>query len=350
MNEIDESEFKVQPADQGMSRTARQYLQLFGTWTEAKPFEFDSALWREISKDFVYPLHFIDFEGSRPALPFLAGKHPYGQIAFQFSHHIVHKDGAVEHANEYINLTPGYDPSVDFVRELHKALYAKGQENGTVFMWSSYENTMLNGLRDELLDLKAAGKAPLDVDTLIAFVETLTVRKVGKDQPIEGKRAMVDLYKIALQCFYHPDTEGRSSIKVVLPAVLKSSEFLKNKYSQPVYGARTHAGIPSINFPFIDSLGMVWWQENQAGVIDPYSLLPPMFEDLNREELEALEQNEDGSIREGGAATIAYARMQFEEVSQAEREATKKALLRYCELDTLAMVMIFEAWNNWAQA
>ena len=52
----------------------------------------------------------------------------------------------------------------------------------------------------------------------------------------------------------------------------------------------------------------------------------------------------------GGAATIAYARMQFEEVSQAEREATKKALLRYCELDTLAMVMIFEAWNNWAQA
>ena len=350
MNEIDESEFKVQPADQGMSRTARQYLQLFGTWTEVKPFEFDSALWREVSKDFVYPLHFIDFEGSRPALPFLAGKRPYGQIAFQFSHHIVHKDGAVEHANEYIDLTPGYDPSVDFVRELHKALCAKEQENGTVFMWSSYENTMLNGLRDELLDLKAAGKAPIDVDTLIAFVETLTVRKVDKDQQIEGKRAMVDLYKIALQCFYHPDTEGRSSIKVVLPAVLKSSGFLKNKYCQPIYGAHTHSGTPSMNFPFNDSLGMVWWQENQAGVIDPYSLLPPMFEDLNQEELEALEQNEDGSIREGGAATIAYARMQFEEVSQAEREATKKALLRYCELDTLAMVMIFEAWNDWAQA
>lgn len=357
MDEVREAEFEVEEAEQGMSRSARQYLQLFGQWTEDEPFKFDAQLWREIaegkhrdiSTGFTYPLHFIDFEGSRPALPFLAGKRPYGQIAFQFSHHLLHEDGSVEHANEYINLTPGHDPSLEFVCELHKALCAAGTENGTVFMWSTYENTMLNGLRDELLDLKVADKAPADVDEMIAFLDTLIVRKNHEGRKITGERAMVDLYQIALKCFFHPDTEGRASIKVVLPAVLKSSDFLKQKYSQPIYGAKTPGGIASKNFPFDDSAGMVWWQATEDGVIEPYHLLPPMFTDLAQEELEALEQDEGGFIREGGAATTAYARMQFEEISQAEREATKKALLRYCELDTLAMVMIFEAWNHWAR-
>ena len=42
----------------------------------------------------------------------------------------------------------------------------------------------------------------------------------------------------------------------------------------------------------------------------------------------------------------AYARRQFSEIPEPERQATRQALLRYCELDTLAMVMIWEAWND----
>lgn len=38
----------------------------------------------------------------------------------------------------------------------------------------------------------------------------------------------------------------------------------------------------------------------------------------------------------------AYARMQFEDMAEPERQAIRAALLRYCELDTLAMVMVFE--------
>lgn len=34
--------------------------------------------------------------------------------------------------------------------------------------------------------------------------------------------------------------------------------------------------------------------------------------------------------------------MQFSDISNTEREALKKALLRYCELDTLAMVLLYE--------
>ena len=42
----------------------------------------------------------------------------------------------------------------------------------------------------------------------------------------------------------------------------------------------------------------------------------------------------------------AYARMQFEEISEYERQEIKSALLKYCELDTMAMVMLYEGWKN----
>lgn len=43
---------------------------------------------------------------------------------------------------------------------------------------------------------------------------------------------------------------------------------------------------------------------------------------------------------------MAYARMLFEDVSKEERDAVFNALLSYCELETLAMVMIVEAWKR----
>ena len=55
---------------------------------------------------------------------------------------------------------------------------------------------------------------------------------------------------------------------------------------------------------------------------------------------------EDEYLKEGGAATIAYAKLQFTHMSDFEREELRKALLKYCELDTLAMVMIVEAWRD----
>ena len=51
-------------------------------------------------------------------------------------------------------------------------------------------------------------------------------------------------------------------------------------------------------------------------------------------------------MNDGGAAMMAYARMQFGEMTDFERDSYKNALLRYCELDTLAMVMIYEHWKS----
>lgn len=49
----------------------------------------------------------------------------------------------------------------------------------------------------------------------------------------------------------------------------------------------------------------------------------------------------------GAKAMIAYARLQDPRLPELEREDLRKQLLRYCELDTLAMVMVYEAIRGW---
>lgn len=41
----------------------------------------------------------------------------------------------------------------------------------------------------------------------------------------------------------------------------------------------------------------------------------------------------------------AYGRLQYQQLDEAERDRLASALLRYCKLDTLAMVMIWESWK-----
>lgn len=58
---------------------------------------------------------------------------------------------------------------------------------------------------------------------------------------------------------------------------------------------------------------------------------------------------DDVEVAEGGAAAMAYARLQFQDLTPEQRLQIEQALLRYCELDTFAMVMILEAWLEWGR-
>ena len=148
---------------------------------------------------------------------------------------------------------------------------------------------------------------------------------------------MVDLWDLVKRYYYDPATNGSNSIKQVLPAILNSSPFLQQKYAQPIYGAAD--GIPSLNFS-----DWQWIKMEQGRVVDPYKLLPPLFQDIPPDKLLLLSTDE--TLKDGGAAMTAYARMQFEEMSDYERGELHQALLKYCELDTLAMVMIYEGWRE----
>jgi len=266
-----------------------------------------------------YPLHFIDFEGIAPAIPFYKGSYPYKKIPFQFSIHDVGEDGSVEHVGEWIERNSGKFPCFDFVRELKKTL---GGDNGSVFMYHHYERTTLRDVRAMLLD-----SSEPDRDALVEFIDSL----VEDDSP----RAMIDQQKLVIKYYYSVHMGGSNSIKDVLPAVLTESEFLKDYYSKPYSGH-------SIK-------NQKLYQVEEGGeVANPYKLLPPIETDGIPDpiEIEDMGISKNEAISEGGTAMMAWARMQFDDVTKHEREATFRALLRYCELDTLAMVMIHQHWQS----
>jgi hypothetical protein len=49
-------------------------------------------------------------------------------------------------------------------------------------------------------------------------------------------------------------------------------------------------------------------------------------------------------LNNGGAAMMAWVRLLFTQMTDLERDRVSRALLRYCELDTLAIVMLYEYW------
>lgn len=149
---------------------------------------------------------------------------------------------------------------------------------------------------------------------------------------------MIDLCELVKKYYYHPMMNGSNSIKKVLPAILGDAKSLHALYSKPIYGAKE--GIRSLNFK-----DWAWFRQDSKGkVSDPYKLLPPVFSDLDLETMDGLIT--DGAIADGGAAMTAYARMQFTEMTEVEADRVAGALLKYCELDTFAMVLIYQYWKN----
>lgn len=337
LSDVRRDHLKVEPGKLGLSHGQRQWMQVSGEWEGGGPLFLDRERMGLAISTWQYPLHFIDFETAAVALPYFTGQRPYGQLAFQFSHHVMHHDGRIEHRSQFLHRTVGTYPNIEFLRELKSAL----TEQGTVFRWATHENTILRDLRRQVLESDAA---PQDLNELVEFIDSLTYSNESEGGGrVTGARCMVDLKEIAERYFFHPATRGSSSLKKVLPAVFESSDELKSIYSQPIYGV--NAQIRSRNF--VEP--MTWWQPGNP-VLDPYSLLPPIFDDVSPEEIAALEFNLDAELADGIAATIAYMRLQSEIMPTDTRLRIEKALLRYCELDTLAMVMVVQAWQGWLRA
>lgn len=316
----------------GLTNLERQWLQVdLAREKSPKPY-LDVEELSSIFDDFTYPLHFIDFETTRTAIPFHHGRRPYEQVAFQFSHHVVHKNGRIEHKDQYLCFERGKFPNFDFVRALKKALEG---DQGTVFRYADHENTVLREIHAQL---RSEQPAPVDAEDLCKWIDSVTREKISDKNYREGARCMVDLKWLVQKFFYHPATMGSNSIKAVLPAILKESTILQEKYSKAIYG--TPDGIGSLNFK-----NHSWIKLNTDGSVqDPYKNLEPVFTDLEIPEESLYE--EDERVSEGGAAMTAFGRMQFTQMSESERKRIAAALLKYCELDTFAMVLIYEYWRE----
>lgn len=313
---IDESEIGFTPGD-------RRRFQIELNQSEIKPFVFDAIAFSELSSEWKWPLNFIDFETNTSAIPYFSGMRPYQTIAFQFSHHILEKDGTVRHHNEWLSFEPSHFPNINFLRALKSSLEAN---DGTVFRYATHENTVLNHLKADVLRL-----TPPDAQDLINFIENITEEKIEKEK-VSGDRNMVDLLEIVLKCYYSKYAKGSNSIKAILPAILNDCNWLKEKYAnRNTYGSQ--------GIIFSHNFERHTWITPESGW-DPYKTLPPVFSDQEINQIVIAEDFED--LANGGAAMMAYSMLQFTEISDSERQALRSALLRYCELDTMAMVMIIE--------
>ncbi len=306
LNNIDLDALKLNP---------RQKLQIQQTVSNPEEKGFIDEKLSERLKQFNYPLHFIDFETTRVALPYNKGRRPYELIVFQFSIHTLNKDGYLTHSGEWINEEAGVFPNYEFVRKLKGIL---SHDSGTIFRYSHYENMVLNTIHDQLTDDQ---EIIPDASELMEWIRTITEWKEGKVEKF-GERNMIDMLILVKDHYYHPLMKGSNSIKDVLCAVINSSDFLKQKYSQPYIGT---------NYPE----GIIWIQKEESSkrYKNPYVLLPPIGEDIL-------------DIKEGGAAMTAYGKLQYSDISEQETNDIIQGLLRYCELDTLAMTMIYEHWLN----
>ncbi|GAA4026460.1 hypothetical protein GCM10022386_07350 [Flavobacterium cheonhonense] len=329
MDELTEDNINLKEEPGRLSMTARQWIQI------RKEVDQDNSVYIYLEglkaemDSWNYPMHFIDFETSAVPLPFNVGRRPYEQIAFQFSLHTYHEDGRIEHAHQYLNNVQGMFPNFDFIRALRKAL---SNDNGTIFRYSNHENNILNAIYEQL---KGANEP--DAAELLDFIKSISHSKSDSADSWKGQRDMVDLWDVLKKYYYNPLTKGSNSIKYVLPAILNTSQYLQYKYSNPL----KEIGVTSLNLEEEHI-----WLSKQEGIIEnPYKKLPKLFAEWSPQQLDDLVSGME-ELADGGAALTAYGKMQYTNISEAEREELTKALLKYCELDTLAMVMLFEHFNE----
>lgn len=325
MDQLTEDNIGLKIEADKLSMSERQWIQITKQVNADHTIHIDVEGIKNEMNTWIYPLHFIDFETSAVPLPFNIGRKPYEQIAFQFSLHTYYEDGRIEHAQQYLNNTKGVFPNFDFLRALKDAI---GGDMGTIFRYSNHENTILNAIYQQLSNSNEA-----DAVELMDFIKTISHSKSDSVEKWQGERDMVDLWEIVKKYYYNPLTKGSNSIKYVLPAILNSSPFLQKKYSNPI----KEIGLSSQNFPDTH----IWLTADDTVFENPYKKLPKLFEEWSQEELDEIVSGME-ELADGGAALTAYGKMQYTDINEMELKELSTALLKYCELDTLAMVMLFE--------
>lgn len=134
------------------------------------------------------PAYFLDFETIHFAIPIWKGTRPYQQIPYQFSLHRLASNKKLDHLG-FIDLT-GKDPSKAFAISL---IAACGKQ-GPVYVYNeAFEKARIKELADRFPKIRT---------------ELLAIND-----------RVVDLYRVALNRYYHPSQEGSWSIKKVLPAI-----------------------------------------------------------------------------------------------------------------------------------
>jgi hypothetical protein len=301
---------EIEGAKGRITERQRQSLQILKAKGENLPAEvIRPQLFQELDR-WRFPIHFLDFEAGNYILPVKRGRRPYHLVVFQYSCHSLHEDGTWKHYEWIDDLENGYS-NYECIRRLQTI---PRLEKGTVVQYSEFERNALKIIRNELLheDDSVDGR-----EELADWIEQFITRR---DSNAAQGPYLADLSRLVRNFYYNSRMGNSLSIKDVVQSVLTLSPHLKKIYERPY---------SSSNFNSI-----IWWQPQQDEelVKNPYSVL--------------LEEQRGTSIRRGTEAMIVYNNLLNGRLGSANKEEHIHALLKYCELDTLAMLMIFQHWQE----
>ena len=249
----------------------RQLVQIEGTKTGAE--YLDQALTEKLDGD--YPHHFLDIETIRSVMPVHARVKVNQLTCFQFSSHRRESPAGELTHHGWLNTLPE-DPNRDFLASLRAVL----GDTGTIYVWTHYEEQSFAEILAELID---------DDD------DSEDLRWLN--QLLVGGR-IVDLHELCFDHYWHPRMGGRTSIKVVLPAIWSVDSPVKRRS-------------PFNEFP---------------ADIDPYTFLKA-----------------NGMVSDGVGAMESYLRSLQGDSSA--RHLASEELWKYCAVDTLAMVYVYDFWR-----
>ncbi len=146
---------------------------------------------KETLNKFVFPLYFFDYEGYSSAIPRFDGFGAYEHVPFQYSLHILHEDGELEH-KEFLVTNPTGDLTLPLIKRMREDFGDKG----TVISWYKVYESQRNNKLAELHPEYAV------------FLEDLNDR-------------MFDLMTIFSKGMYvDARFKGSASIKNVLPIIV----------------------------------------------------------------------------------------------------------------------------------
>jgi len=161
-----------------------------------KPY-LDKPSLQSFLDSFIYPIYFLDYETYPVAIPIYDNYKTYQQMVFQYSLHIVHEDGSIEH-KEFLETELG-DPSKNLIKQLSQDI----GDTGSVISWNK---TFEMGRNTDMQTLYPEHKE---------FLESINSR-------------MIDLADfINKEMYIHPDFLGSWSIKNVLPVMVPDLSYKK---------------------------------------------------------------------------------------------------------------------------
>lgn len=141
-----------------------------------------------------YPIFFLDFESTAPPIPAFVQQRPYDLVPFQWSCHVQRRQGGPIEHHDFLWEREG-DPRRELTESL---LFLLGSE-GTIVVYSDFEERVVRRMGEVFPDLR---------------------------KPLERvSKRILDLLRVILRHYYHPDFRGSFSIKNVLPIMVPGIDY-----------------------------------------------------------------------------------------------------------------------------